>query len=138
VLDTAEIVARLTDALPVAPALRLVVLFGSRARGTARPESDLDVGIVPVDRDLPLGGELELQARLEQACGGPIHLVRLDRASTLLKWKVANEGRVLRSDPPHAWARFVAASASEFAELAPQLHAAEERFRARLAGEARG
>ena len=132
--STAEIVERLADALRVGSALRLAVLFGSTARGTHRSDSDVDVGVIPVDPALPLRSELELQARLEQACGRAVQVVRLDLASTLLKWKAVNEGRVLVSDPPHAWSRFVAASASEFAELAPQLHEAEERFRLRVAG----
>ncbi|MEW6270509.1 MAG: nucleotidyltransferase domain-containing protein [Thermodesulfobacteriota bacterium] len=123
------------NALHDGPPLRLGVLFGSFARGTERADSDVDLGIVPMDEALPLRAELEMQARLEQACGRPVHLVRLDRATTLLKWKAACEGRVLLSEPPHAWPRFVAASASEYAELAPQLRAAEERFRARVASE---
>lgn len=132
--STEEIVSRLATALRDGPPLHLAVLFGSTARGTHRPDSDVDVGIIPVDRELKLGAELELQARLERTCGRTVQLVRLDRAATLLKWKVANEGRVLACDPPFAWPRFVASSAVEFAEMAPQLRDAEERFRARVAG----
>ncbi len=131
--STEEIVSKLTRALGGGPPLRLAVLFGSTARGTRRRDSDVDVGMIPVDEELQLGQELELQARLERSCGRTVQLVRLDRASTLLKWKIANEGLPLVSDPPSSWARFVAASALEFADLAPQLHAAEERFRARVA-----
>jgi predicted nucleotidyltransferase len=130
-----DLVARVEGALRDGPGLQLAVLFGSIARGDHHAGSDVDVGIVPVDPMLPMRAELELQRRLEAACGRPVHLVRLDRASTLLKWKVANDGRPLVNDPPHAWSRFVARSAMEFAELAPQLREAEERFRARLAGE---
>jgi len=57
------------------------MLFGSAVSGRMRPESDVDVGIVPVDPDLPLGAELELQASLEHACGRPVDVIRLDRAS---------------------------------------------------------
>jgi len=128
-----DLIARVDGVLRDGPALRLAVVFGSVARGEHHAGSDVDVGIVPVDPALPLRAELELQRRLEGACGRPVHLVRLDRASTLLKWKVANDGRPVVSDPPHMWSRFVAASAIEFAELAPQLRDAEERFRARLA-----
>ena len=49
--------------MPSAP-VRLVVLFGSSARGSARPDSDVDLGFLP-DRDLTLGDELALQRRFE-------------------------------------------------------------------------
>ena len=128
-----ELIERLAGALRESTGLRLAVPFGSTARGTRRPDSDLDVGIIPVDPETSLGTELDLQNRLEQACERSVHLVRLDRASTLRKWKVATEGRLLVSNPPHSWPRFVAMSAIEYAEFAPQLEQAEERFRARLA-----
>jgi predicted nucleotidyltransferase len=132
-MSAADLVDRVADELRAEPTLRLAVVFGSTARGTQRAESDVDVGIVPVDSELPLRAELALQVRLERVCQRPVHVVRLDRASTLLKWKVANEGRPVVSTPAHAWPRFVATSAIEFAELAPQLRDAEERFRARVA-----
>lgn len=124
---------RVAQALGGEPPLRLAVLFGSVARGKARPDSDVDVGIIPADPELALSAELDLQSRLERACHRPVHLVRLDRASTLLKWKVVNDGRLVLSDPAYVWPRFVATSAIEFAEYAPQLRVAEDLFRARLA-----
>lgn len=128
-----ELLDRVTRALGDEPPLRLAVVFGSVARGQARPDSDVDIGILPADPELPLSAELDLQRRLEQACHRPVHLVRLDHASTLLKWKVVNDGRLVLSDPAHVWPRFVATSAVEFAEYAPQLRVAEDLFRARLA-----
>jgi predicted nucleotidyltransferase len=94
----------LTDALRRAfaegPPLRLAVLFGSAARGRTRPDSDVDVGILPNDPDLPLHAELDLQARLERACGRSVDLVRLDRVSSLLKWEVARSGGAARGRGP--------------------------------------
>lgn len=51
-----DAVSRLRAALATgdAPRLRLALLFGSSARGTPRPDSDLDVAIVPADGDLKL------------------------------------------------------------------------------------
>src|SRR2546428_6609232 len=74
------------------PPLRLAIVFGSAAEGSARPQSDVDVGILFCAPEVPLHTELELQARLERACGRPVDLVRLDRASSLLKWEVARRG----------------------------------------------
>ncbi|MBA2320945.1 MAG: nucleotidyltransferase domain-containing protein, partial [Deltaproteobacteria bacterium] len=45
-----ELEQQLRPVLDGAP-LRLAILFGSTARGTARPDSDVDIGILSVDPD---------------------------------------------------------------------------------------
>lgn len=126
------LVTTLRDALAEGPALRLALLFGSSARGRARPDSDVDLGILPIDPELPLHVELRLQARLERACGRPVQLVRLDHGSTLLKWEAARHGItvVARSRADHV--RFVAQAALEYAEFAPALERAGAAFHRRL------
>lgn len=115
------------------PRLRLAVVFGSRARGTVHSDSDLDVGIVPSDPELPLTAELDLQRRLEAACGTPVDLVRLDRASTLVRWAVARDAQLVLADPGSEFPRFQASAALEHADLMTTLGPAAERFRQRLA-----
>ena len=44
---------------------RKVVLFGSRARGTARPRSDFDLGVVG-DQPMPLDAFFAIQDMLEE------------------------------------------------------------------------
>jgi predicted nucleotidyltransferase len=129
-----RLVGQLESALLGGPSLRLAVLFGSQARGRSRPDSDVDVGIVPDDPALSLRCELDLQARLERSCGRPVHLVRLDRASTLLRWEAARHGIRIGDTSRDEHARFVARAALEYAELAPALRHAEETFRERLGG----
>lgn len=131
-----RLVARLRDVLAQGPALRLAMLFGSAAVGLEHAASDVDVAIVPRDPDLSLRDELELQARLEQVCGCQVDLVRLDCASTVLRWQVASKGVVLLADPPHEAARFVARAASEYGDFAPALEHASRTFARRLAGRA--
>jgi predicted nucleotidyltransferase len=113
--------------------IRLALLFGSRARDAGRPDSDVDVGIVPRDPELPLGAELDLHGRLERACGAAVDLVRLDHASTLLRWEVARNSVVLAAHPAAEVTRFVAAAALEHADLMTTLGPAVERFRHALA-----
>jgi predicted nucleotidyltransferase len=127
------LVAGLRAALPREPRLRLAVLFGSAARGALRPDSDVDVGIVPYDANLTLAAELDLQTRLSAACGREAEIVRLDRATTLLRWQAALHGVPLLSDPPTEWSRFQARAAIEHAELRVVRDPAAERFRERLA-----
>jgi predicted nucleotidyltransferase len=123
---------RVRRVLSEGPPLRLAVLFGSAVRGALHAGSDIDVGILPGDPDLALGTELELQARLERACGRVVDLVRLDRASTLLRWEAARTGIAAVADPPHEFARFVAAAAIEHADLLSALAGPAERYRQRL------
>lgn len=114
------------------PRIRLAVAFGSRARGTTHADSDLDVAILPHDPALPLASELELQRRLEAAWGTPVDLVRLDRASTLVRWAVARDAQLVLADPASEFPRFQASAALEHADLMTTLGPAAERFRQRL------
>jgi predicted nucleotidyltransferase len=127
------LVAQLESALRKGFPLRLAVLFGSAARGTRRPGSDLDVGIVPREPDLPLSAELDLQVELTRACGTSVDLVRLDRATTLLRFQAARDGVLLLADPPQEFARFRASAGIEHAELRILRDPAAERFRRALA-----
>ena len=122
----------LTAILAEGPPLRLALLFGSHARGRARPDSDVDIGVIPVDPELPLHDELHLQARLERACGRPVQLLRLDHAGTLLKWEAAKHGVPLLVRSPADRSRFVANAALEHAELAPALARAAAVFHERV------
>jgi predicted nucleotidyltransferase len=123
----------LVAALRAGPPLRLAMLFGSAAAGALRPDSDVDVAILPADPDLSLADELDLQARLARACAREVDLCRLDRASTLVRWQVASHGRALLASSPFEAPRFVAAAASEYLDFAPSFTRAAERFRLRLA-----
>jgi predicted nucleotidyltransferase len=58
-------------------ALQIAILFGSRARGAARPDSDMDLAILPVDPELPRRDENEFVAELERATGAQVDLVHL-------------------------------------------------------------
>jgi uncharacterized protein YutE (UPF0331/DUF86 family) len=98
-----------------------------------RTESDVDVAFVPLDPAMTLADELALQAALEQAAGRSLDLVRLDRASTLLRWRVAREGVPLLTQAPYDWARFVAQAGIEHGDFAPSYARAAERLRQRIA-----
>jgi predicted nucleotidyltransferase len=86
----------LRRALEAEPEVINAVLFGSRARGSARPDSDVDVAVelaAGAARDaLGLGG---LAARLESAVGRPISMVLLDEAPPPLAYRIFRDGRVL-------------------------------------------
>ncbi len=124
-----DVRAALTEALAEAGGIRVALLFGSTARGDERPDSDVDIGFVPMDPGMTLGDELALQARLERVAGRTVDLVRLDLADPMLRWRAAKDGVVLLSLAPGDAARLIAEIALEHADLAPLVEAGAERFR---------
>lgn len=127
---------RIRQVLLEGPSLQLAILFGSRARRSARPDSDIDIAIIPVDPALSLRDEGLLAANLERATGSPVDLVRLDQAAPALRWRIARDGIVLLSRPPHVAPRFLARAGIEHDELRDLEIDAMRRYRARLAAAA--
>jgi predicted nucleotidyltransferase len=70
--------------------VRLALLFGSEARGTAGPKSDVDLAI-----DAPGLDTLELCAFLAEAIGRDVDVVRLEEAGIPLLQKVLRDGIVV-------------------------------------------
>jgi predicted nucleotidyltransferase len=72
-------------------------LFGSVARGTAGPRSDVDVGILyQEDPPLTLAGlGLRLEGDLESLLGKPVQVVILNRAPVDLTIRVLRDGKLL-------------------------------------------
>jgi uncharacterized protein len=101
--------------------VEVAILFGSAASGRLRPDSDIDIGILPgPDRAVDFASELTLATELEQALGREVDLVRLDEASTLLRFE-ASQGRCLLEARPGAFADFVARALLEHEDLRPIL-----------------
>lgn len=129
-------VESLTRALETVPGVRLAVLFGSVARGTNRPDSDLDVGVLLSE---PPTGNVEalLTDALEQATGRTVDLILLDTAPPLLRFEIAREGRALVERQPGDWTGFRARAMVDWWDWAPtarMIHrVAAERLRAEVA-----
>jgi hypothetical protein len=76
------------------PRIAYALAFGSSARGSARPDSDLDVAV-----GLTAGVQLtaldlgDLASKLEDAAGRPVDLVLLDAAPPGLAYRVFRDGR---------------------------------------------
>jgi hypothetical protein len=80
--------ARLHDIGQHTPGLDLLLLYGSRARGDARGDSDWDFGYLGQDVDWS-----GLLAALVEALGSDrVDLVDLSRASGLLRFRAARDG----------------------------------------------
>lgn len=122
----------LAPALASANGMRLAVLFGSRARGTARPGSDLDIAVLLDDEE----DLATLGVALERAVGRRVDLVSLRSAPPLLRFEIARDGRLLFEREPHDWAEFRAHAMIDWWDWAPTARIVRSATRARLEHEA--
>jgi predicted nucleotidyltransferase len=86
--------------------IAVLVVFGSRARGTYRPDSDLDVAVLPDTGDSR--ARRYLQADLAVALArlapeGRVDVVLIDEAPVDLRQAIMESGRVLLDRDPEAW-----------------------------------
>jgi predicted nucleotidyltransferase len=96
-------IASVKDMLFADPRVSAAILFGSAARGVARPSSDLDVAIVAVSRDAlsSIDAEyLDLVGRLTHAARRDIHLVLLDTVEPVLGRQAFLDSRKLFDRDP--------------------------------------
>lgn len=96
--DDATIAAALRQALPHA---RAAWLFGSAARGRARPTSDLDIAVVH-PAPLQASDRLDAAAHLAEALGRDVDLLDFARLSPVMQVQVLATGRCLFTDDPVA------------------------------------
>lgn len=82
--------------------LRLVVLFGSTARGTANQDSDVDLGVLSEALLSPVQRR-RLWSALSRLFPADVDLTVLNHVGTPVSYQVANEGVVLLETDPNAW-----------------------------------
>src|SRR5258708_38337721 len=98
-MDTAAIETRLRHFFAQAggPEIAAAYLFGSVARGTAGPRSDVDLGLLYTE-DPPrtlAGLGLDLEDEVERLLGLPVQVVVLNRAPVDLVVRVLRDGKLL-------------------------------------------
>jgi predicted nucleotidyltransferase len=97
---------------------KLLVLFGSRARHEVHAHSDWDFGYLGEDRF----DEDVLRARLMEILGTDrIDLVGLSRASALLRFQVAAEGKCVFESTPGGYQSFQIEAATFWCDVEPVL-----------------
>jgi len=112
-----------------------VYLFGSRARGDSKPDSDLDVAVLfeqtpPATLD---GLGLDLAAALQALIELPVDLVVLNRAAPDLVHRVLRDGILVQEANRSARVKFEVRTRAEYFDLLPYLleyrrhHAAQSR-----------
>jgi predicted nucleotidyltransferase len=115
--------------------VRFAYLFGSRATGRSRPNSDADIAIMP-GRPLDLLAEADLADRLAQALQVPtVDLVDLRRASLRMRGRVLEEGQRLYSADEPGRVAFEVRTRGEYFDFLPTQRAHRDRFLRRVAAE---
>jgi predicted nucleotidyltransferase len=113
------------------PGLELLMVFGSRARGDAHARSDWDFGFLAVEG---MDVATLLGAIVEIAGSDRVDLVDLGRASGLLRYRAARDGRVLFEARPRLAERFCLEAAQFWCDVAPVLQQGYEGVLAGLKG----
>ena len=106
-----------------APGVVAAYLYGSRARGTARADSDVDVAVLyaanpPASLDT---APLDLEAELERVLGLGVQVVTLNRAPVDLVHRVLRDGVLILDRDSSRRIRFEVRARNEFFDLQPFL-----------------
>ena len=112
------------------PEVRLAAVFGSAARGEARPASDLDLAVA-LRPGAPVATWGVLALDLGRV-GLDIDLVDLAAAPPLLGFEIARAGQVLVEREPGAWTAWRVGAMNRWWDWAPLQRRLDARARARL------
>jgi predicted nucleotidyltransferase len=108
-------------------------LYGSRARGEERADSDIDIAVL-CDSPLDAVTLFDASGRLAARLGAAVDVVDLHRAGGLLRVEATHRGRAILP-PTHEAELFTTHALADHAAFAPNRRMAtaamQERFRAR-------
>ncbi|HEX3830004.1 MAG TPA: nucleotidyltransferase domain-containing protein [Sporichthyaceae bacterium] len=117
-MEDAELRGQVADVLRSAGAC-FALIFGSRVRGTARPDSDLDVAAW-WPSDAPQGFDVLLPTQVD--------LLVLNHAPLELAGPIARDGLLLFEDDPPARVRWVATTRKIYFDELPRLERSHREF----------
>ena len=105
------------------PGLAAAYLFGSVARGEAKPSSDVDVGLLYVHAPASTLAEQPLfaAAELESLLGRPVDLVVMNSAPVDLVHRILRDGVLLLQPDPSSRIAFEVRARNAYFDLLPIL-----------------
>lgn len=101
-----ELEGRIREAIGPIAGLATAVLFGSRATGKARPESDLDVAILPATGAGADRRRLQIAvavALADLAPEGRVDVVFVDEAPVVLRQRIMEQAKMILDREPALW-----------------------------------
>ncbi len=126
-----DAISEIITRLDVRWGLDALWVFGSRAAGTARRDSDWDLAALFKSRPEPLE-LLGLRGELELLAGVPVDVIDLDRASPVLAYQVAKHGQLLVDHDRRRRINFLAHIPGRYEDLCIVRRGAEQALMGRL------
>ncbi len=114
----AQAIAAIALVLEQCPVVAAGYLLGSAVEGRLRPDSDVDLAVLPTSREgIPIPERLRLVAELSQVAGRIVDLGILSTASLVYAKEAVAHGRLVFDRDPLATARFAMYALSMYASL---------------------
>jgi predicted nucleotidyltransferase len=122
-VEAETVVAKALPILGAHPGLVAAYLFGSVARGTAKPSSDVDLAVLYAERPPPVLGSppRKLEGALERELRCPVEVVCLNTAPPDLAIRVLRGGRLILERDRAARIRFEVNLRNVYWDLEPIL-----------------
>lgn len=123
------------DALENDPRVAAALVFGSVARGTARPDSDVDIAVLysdPSARDSINRDLLQILGRLGIAARRDVHLIDLEQADCAFRRRIFATGTTLFDHSGHRLRNLLAATLIEYFDWAYARNVIDTRHRETL------
>ncbi|MFA6109944.1 MAG: nucleotidyltransferase domain-containing protein [Candidatus Latescibacterota bacterium] len=128
---TTDLEQRVGSLLGAFPGIMAVYLFGSMADGTAQPESDLDLAVVPAD-DTVRTQKLEMLTALARAGFANVDLVFLDGRDAVLRFHAVRRNRPINLAPGFDHPGYFSRALREYFDLEPLLRVRHRAYRERM------
>lgn len=103
------------------PSILAAYLHGSTAKGTARPDSDVDIAVLPkTGEHIPLKTRLECAGDLESVLGCPVDIGELSTRNLVYAKEVIAAGQEIFTANRFESERFMATCLAMYSELQQQ------------------
>ena len=113
------------------PEIQAVYLFGSTAAGTNRPDSDLDLALVPRSKALRRQ-KLDILADLAQAGFDNVDLVILDTKDLVLQYEAVRYNQIIYRAPDFESGTFYSNTVRQYLDFLPYLEVQRQAYKRRI------
>lgn len=129
---TEQQLARIRTILAAEPGICAAFLLGSSARGTPRPNSDVDIALLPISPgSLPPPHRAQLAANISAIVGREVDLGILDHRNLIYAKEACANGHCIHCRDPYHRDLFVATTLALYAKLREERQEVERAYRTR-------